>query len=366
MLTLRRSGHCGPDNNGHINQISDQDGEKHPGVKAFRNNMEHKIPIIVIAGKFAHHEHEYPLTEPSPLGRNNISCPTKLPHEYNVLDYFMVTDVWAEMNNGCKCYKYRLEKLDPFKPSWWAPRGSSAPSTPDFKVSAPVGCCSLCDTKSKQVFEEGWMCLTPSCKNFWHFSDGSGPGALNYSHAFLQERTMAPQKPGPKYAIRTPLVQNEKPSDALFPYKEICSRGFVCPKCGRCNTRIEWHQWKCVTPGCGSTHRVPQKVLKASEVQGDGLKLEDGGYPIYKDKCTEAVKRIGPQFVGSWRVNTFELTPGNRVVHFQSNSVINSAAHGPDELYTALQTDNRMKLKRFPMKQSRGVFTSNRPCNDFH
>lgn len=335
-----------------MTQISDQT-EEHSGVKAFRKNMGSQVPVVLIVGKFADREHKYSLTESS-LGKDNNTCATKMPHEFNVLDHFLVTEIWAEKNFGRICYKYRFEKLYPLTPSWWAPKGSPIPTMPDFTVHASTEVCSLCMTTSKKIFEQGWMCLKPECDKFWHFMDGKLPGVLSYSSAFLKERTCVPGYVLPDTNLQPPLLQNEEPWDPTWPYKDICARGFVCPKCGRCNSRRLWHAWVCESSGCGFSHEVRQPILKAAEVQGKNERDEDG-YADCKDKCRERVDQSGLQIVGHWRVSIFELIPGNCVAHFHANAAINQAVNGPDQLYTALQTDNCMGLKRFPMKSARGM-----------
>jgi hypothetical protein len=65
--------------------------------------MEDKQPVMIIAGQ------------------GNKLSPSKLPHYYNVLDWFHVTDVWTEKLNGKTRWMVRLEKIYLNEQSWWSP-----------------------------------------------------------------------------------------------------------------------------------------------------------------------------------------------------------------------------------------------------
>lgn len=56
-------------------------------------------------------------------GQGNTGSPSKLPHYYNVLDYFHITDVWCEKYNGVSRWMVRLEKINLNEISWWSPQG---------------------------------------------------------------------------------------------------------------------------------------------------------------------------------------------------------------------------------------------------
>ena len=94
--------------------------------------------------------------------------------------------------------------------------------------------CQVCRKSSPQVYEQGWMCLKPECKQFWTFSSGQcPPAALTYSEAFLQPR------PGFKARtddIRPPLpVKSDEITGPTTSY-HFC-KGWHCTGCGRLSSR---------------------------------------------------------------------------------------------------------------------------------
>ncbi|GME45323.1 Oxoglutarate/iron-dependent oxygenase [Neofusicoccum parvum] len=62
-------------------------------VRSVRNSMDQFNPVAILSGK------------------RNLQCPTKMPHVYNVLDWFKPTHIWFEKVNGMANIRYRFEKL---------------------------------------------------------------------------------------------------------------------------------------------------------------------------------------------------------------------------------------------------------------
>ncbi|THC94759.1 hypothetical protein EYZ11_005751 [Aspergillus tanneri] len=61
------------------------------------------------------------------IGDRNTILGRKLPHRYNVMAYFRITDIWYEKVGDKAGAKLRFEKLDLSSQSWWAAAGSSEP-----------------------------------------------------------------------------------------------------------------------------------------------------------------------------------------------------------------------------------------------
>ncbi|CAI4211364.1 unnamed protein product [Parascedosporium putredinis] len=56
------------------------------------------------------------------VGESSPLMPTRMPHAYNVLDWYFITDIWAERDeNGFKYWKIRLQVADLEKSPWWSP-----------------------------------------------------------------------------------------------------------------------------------------------------------------------------------------------------------------------------------------------------
>ena len=275
-----------------------------------------------------------------------------MPHEYNVLDHFQITDIWAEKNNGVTCFKYRLEKIDLASKSWWAPKGSPDPR-PDFSVEMTKNKCMYCAKSSKAIFEK-WVCLNSDCAHFWKYENGKSPSKdSKYSRAFLAERTEWSSHILPAYKIKPDLLELGNNDEASFAYSRTGWKGIVCPNCGRCNSRRFWDAWYCETTGCDFKHQISQPVLSPRAVL-DGHEVEFSGHAIPRDEYSPLIKSHQSEFQGNWRISTFDLIDGNTVTHFHANKAINDVSRGPSDLFRDLQNNNVMGLQRHEMKTKTG------------
>ena len=81
--------------------------------RSLLNNIVHRNPLAIICGD------------------KNSGAPTSMPHRYCVLDWFKPTHIWAEMTMGkngpTPTIRYRFERLNTSKPSWYAPAPGSVP-----------------------------------------------------------------------------------------------------------------------------------------------------------------------------------------------------------------------------------------------
>lgn len=267
------------------------------------------------------------------------------------MDYFQVTDVWAEQTNGKTVYKLRFEKIYLDEKSWWAVQGSSPPPQErDFDTKAARLVCTQCNEPSTQVFQQGWMCLNSKCSRFWSINRVRAPKNLTYNPSFLGERKQWPKSLTMPYALKPEPLAPDTGDDAGYAVSRVCWKGIACPRCGRCNSRMHWDAWRCETGGCGFTYKVKQCVLGPRAVFGDH-EIEYSGHAMLKDMCASSVNLREHELIGDWRVNTFDLLPGNLVTHFCSNSIINKKPNGPDQLFRDLQGTD-IALQRYALSQS--------------
>lgn len=267
-----------------------------------------------------------------------------MPHQYNVLGYFQVTDVWPEMNDGHVCFKYRFEKIDLSERSWWAISGTER-SEPDHPIRVPNFKCVYCEVVSKQVLQTGWVCLNQECHKFWRYENGIQPALkANYTDAFLNARTKWPNKFRPPFNLR-PSLPPVIPGGQNMYYNKRGWRGICCPHCGCCVSRIHWHMWKC--DGCGFEHKAAMTPISAAMTSLHARYEFDGHAVAGGDVSYRFVAERTDTIVGNYRVSKFELLPGNFVFHFQVNRAITQSQGGPDDLFLELQQhQDQLGLKR--------------------
>ena len=282
------------------------------------------------------------------IGKQNTRFPVELPHQYCVMAHFQVTDTWAEMNRGKLCFMHRLEKIDRTSKSWWARKDSpDRPMPPAFPSPAFRQTCVNCAHQSTQIYREGWMCLNENCDEFFLLNGAAPSDQLEYNTAFIEERTPWPASAMPPW----PLMP-ELPNASAFAWK-----GIVCPKCGRCNSRRHWHAWICDTEGCDFVHQLPQPILSAKMLL-EGNEIFYDGHALPLDMVKLPVTMRAPEFIGGWRVHTYDLCPGNSIAHYHASEGVNRVPDGSNDLLEALQQQNPMGLQRFPMKMKTGMSRS--------
>ena len=347
-------GHCGRNESGEMEQISDHSADE-TRIVSFRNNMAVKHPLALIVGGYPRSQLDITTkVNVMILGKQNTDCPTEIPHQYCVMDWFQVTDIWAEKNNGKVCFKFRFEKLDCTTKSWWAPKGSPEPvCSLILPPRAYKEACYMCEVVSKQIFEHCWICLNEKCCQFWKIYGEEVTCPLTYNPVFLEERTHWPDEIKPPYELAPRLPQPNSADEASYAYNRTCWKGIVCPKCQRCTSRRHWDAWRCETQGCGFIYNVPQPVLAPTALMG-GHDVETTGHAVPRDQMLHPVTMQPPKFDNGWRIHTYELCRGNTITHFHASESVNMQPGGANELFKALQKDNCMGLQRFPMKMHTG------------
>lgn len=298
--------------------------------------------------------------------RYNSVLGRALPHNYNIMDYFAITDMWPEKVDGHVTMKLRLQKIDLSKKSWWASKNSADPpdpSTRDFSLQPKFSKCLSCNGQFKQIYIDGWMCLNRLCNAFWMINgvDMSGkftgyhPDFLNYRDNYnvneWLERAMWPFLP------ELPAIINDNTN--TYKLGQLHRQGVICPQCRRCIPRNYWKGWICDTEysyrsdyqkGCSWSLTIPVQVTHVSEVDpslsvwrnNDALldlfvhdRVNKEIYDKYMDPIepTEDLTSVLP-----WRRLIYKLGDVGSVTQFIPNDDINDSQYGANHLFESLQT----------------------------
>ncbi|KAF2271531.1 uncharacterized protein EI97DRAFT_437781 [Westerdykella ornata] len=292
---------------------------------SLRNSMKYRNPVVLITGA------------DNPLMR----C--KPPHTYCVLDYFKPTHIWCEKSGGRVIMRYRFEKLNLSKPSWWlvgeqaVPLGSLPPPV--------VQRCTSCGNVFDQVYLQGWMCLHAPCRSFWKLQNGKEPVEhdLLYDPRFIKQKTHWPNE-NHNYSLTSNNVQ----LSGHFVAGENCSKaywsGMVCPQCGRCILRISWMCWDC---GCGFQKKPPHTLIPAEALVDPYFPLTDE-YSLSRDFSSPLVT-LEVRFLHGYRINVFTIPGINGfVAHLIANKPVVEEQGGPNDMFEELQQTD-IGLRRRPL-----------------
>ncbi|CAN9414358.1 unnamed protein product [Alternaria alternata] len=116
---------------------SKRDQSEDSAALGLRNCMINRNPVVIITGV------------------DNPNIPSKPPHQYCVLDYFKPTHVWAEKSGDSKIVRYRFEKLNTKKESWW--RAKDAQEVIELgSLPSPVEKARCSRLELKVSFEHGY------------------------------------------------------------------------------------------------------------------------------------------------------------------------------------------------------------------
>ncbi|KAJ4984405.1 hypothetical protein SVAN01_10112 [Stagonosporopsis vannaccii] len=303
-----------------------------------RNCMLHYNPVVIITGI------------------NNPHMPSQPPHQYCVLDYFKPTHIWSEKSDGSTIVRYRFEKLNARKDSWWRAKDVEDPVQLGSLPPPFSKACGTCAHESPQIYLNGWMCLQPTCGSFWlifpsstDYLCGSQPfepdeGSLVYDPRFLKSHT-----PWPNDSHTCPLTFTSATTSSLAmpgeDTSEAFTRGVVCPCCKRCVPRLSWTGWECP---CGWTRRPTHTLIPALSTRESLWPLSDA-YTASRDTHSPLVS-VHVDFAHGYRVNAYTL-PGidGYVVHMIANASVVAEKGGPDDMFEVLQRED-IGLRRRPME----------------
>ncbi|KAF1836355.1 hypothetical protein BDW02DRAFT_646175 [Decorospora gaudefroyi] len=315
--------------------------------QALKNCMIHRNPVVIITGV------------------DNPHIPSKPPHQYCALDYFKPTHIWVEKSGGSKIVRYRFEKLNTTKESWWHPKNGQ-----DIvelgSLSPPVEkTCDTCRVQSLQVYLQGWMCLQPTCTSFWKISRPTpGPGrsmslqepkeaSLMYDPRFLKQKT-----PWPNDEHDYPLISNTAElSGHSIPGEDTSVAfwsGMVCPKCGRCISRLNWMGWECANTTCDYSRRPPHTLIPALSLR-DPLWPVTNSYTLARDTQSSLIE-VKVSFEHGYRINQYKF-PGidGFISHMMANKTVLEEEGGPDAMFEELQqTDIGLQRRSMPNGQLKG------------
>lgn len=347
VIARAGGGHGRENGSGELKALKDQV----EGVVSqnLRNCMSHYNPVVIITGA------------------DNPQIPSQPPHQYCVLDYFKPTHIWSEKSGGKYVVRYRFEKLNARKESWWRANDVEDPIQlgslpPPF--SKP---CGTCARESVQIYLNGWMCLYPTCGSFWlvfpsgpesmHGSEPSEPDecSLVYDPRFLKSQTAWPND---RHIY--PLTSNDATTSShAVPGEdtsEAFTRGVVCPLCGRCTSRLSWTGWECT---CGWTKTPTHTLIPALSIREPLWPLSDA-YTASRDIHSPLVS-VDVSFSHGYRINRYAL-PGidGFVTHMIANGSVITEAGGSDDMFEALQKTD-IGLRRRPIDGSSmvkgGIYT---------
>ncbi|KAE8136632.1 2OG-Fe(II) oxygenase superfamily-domain-containing protein [Aspergillus pseudotamarii] len=343
VVITRIGGSCSRNANGDLVRVKDQE-EKDLLVKCLLNSMEQKVPVGII------------------IGEHNTVLGKTVPHPYNVMDYFRITNIWFECIGKRTAAKVRYEKLDLQSKSWWADKGSLLPPSleeRDFTSRPNSAECNACSHKSFQVFHEGWMCLQPSCTRFFKIQGLVAPANLTYHQKFLRYRMAPDPVIKPHHSLIPDLLSTLDENDATVATSRVAWKGIICPQCRKCISRKFWRGWKCSDDGT-SIAAQPQHLCTFEKMTR---------MPIMSLRSVIDTLEIAPQkraFIPDDRfmipeVDDNSLAPYRRLVYIiprvghitqlVSNRDINDRPNGPNTMFTQLQLAE-LGLKRFPLSNA--------------
>ncbi|GKZ28242.1 hypothetical protein AbraIFM66950_000054 [Aspergillus brasiliensis] len=345
VVITRVGGGCTKDAAGNLVLIKDQDGDNSAAMSSILNSMRMKVPVGMI------------------IGNRNTLINRPLPHRYNVMAYFRITHVWYERIGRRTGAKVRFEKLDLSNRSWW---GNKIPEKKnkgyDHAMQAEQTHCRACNQYSVRLYDQGWMCLQPSCKMFWMIGGDGGvsppPATLTFHEKFLRSRLPPDPTIKPHYSLVPDLLSTLKDADSDALSKRITWKGIICPLCKRCISRRYWWGWRCADDDdsitdrdkeCPFEHVLPIRPISLRWVIDD---METS--PIKRALSWDAkfmVPEIDDVSLYPYRRLTYRIPGVGSIMHLVANREINTRCHGPDELFGQLQCEE-LGLRRYPLQQS--------------
>ncbi|TQN75222.1 Alpha-ketoglutarate-dependent dioxygenase alkB-like protein 3 [Colletotrichum shisoi] len=328
------------------------------------------------------------------LGKQYPGLPVEIKHSFNVLAFFIITDIWSEKDDrGFDIHKIRLEKTNRAMPSWWQLSAEMQSSTqlrelrefPTFRAdctkcrqsskqmyiqgwtclnaecegsfaftpaidiseltvasyhASSLAWCVACHQGSKAIFSCGWSCLNQKCSSFFNFPAGTDVNRLTYSEDFLLERTsyQVPQQP-----LQPPLPDITAPG--LLGTEKAMRDGIVCPECHRCARRVDWTKWSYEDPRCNFTLLAPPLPFPLANVLAESKqqqRLRSGFQSKAFNKhilqsASQANGYAMEQYLLPDPLNTNTII--GSVTVFRATPAINARAGAPDQIWDLLQHD---------------------------
>lgn len=163
---------------------------------------------------------------------------------------------------------------------------------------------------------------------------------LEYDPCFLKQRV---RWPNDKHIYS--LASNNVELSGLSIAGEDCSLaywlGMVCPKCGRCNSRLSWTGWECGNKlrGCNWKKEPPHTFIPAQSLRDPFFPLTSS-YTLSRDTHLPLVK-LDVSFKDNYRINRYTI-PGIEgfVAHLIANKTVLEEEGGPDKMFEELQRED--------------------------
>ncbi|KAJ6002126.1 hypothetical protein N7522_007353 [Penicillium canescens] len=355
VIITRIGGCCTKDSEGNLTLEKNQDPEN-AIVQSIIGSMDSKLAVGLV------------------IGSKNKILNRELPHRYNIMDWFRVTNVWFEKIGQKHGVKVRFEKLRLCEKSWWALKDSSAPATleeRDFETNPASLACQNCSKDSLLLYNEGWMCLNPGCDEFWKIDDAPPPGELTFNPDFLFFRHRPDPAVQPHYSLVPDLLSTIDENAPDVSTSRIAWKGIVCPECFKCIRRTFWQGWKCDDDSTNAeecSKKCPfQKFMHMNPVSLrvvlNHFELAPVKRAILFDKKFK-LPAIDDNSMFPYRKLTYTIDGVGSITHYVSNRAINSRENGPDDLFVNLQRGD-LGLKRFRLQSSlvAGTLTSHFAVN---
>ncbi|KAJ5562414.1 hypothetical protein N7535_003133 [Penicillium sp. DV-2018c] len=342
IIITRIGGGCTKDAMGNLTLTKNQDSDSSL-VQSITTSMVSKLPVGM------------PLT--SMKGSKNQILNRDLPHRYNVMSFFRVTNVWFERIGNKHGAKVRFEKSDLAEKSWWAAKDSPPPmplELRDFETKPKSLKCGACSKESIQIYEDGWMCLEPECVRFWKIGNNVAHAELTFDASFLNFRCLPDPEIRPHFSL-VPNLLSTLEEDATT--CRMAWKGIVCPVCHKCVRRTFWQGWKCSddigTARAGEVCAF-QKFINMKPISLRNVVDDFELAPIKRALNFEQgfmVPEIDDSSLFPYRKLTHKLDGVGSITHFVANKEINGRSKGPDDLFVDLQRED-IGLKRFPLSNS--------------
>ncbi|KAL3483075.1 2OG-Fe(II) oxygenase superfamily-domain-containing protein [Aspergillus germanicus] len=338
IIITRTGGSSERDAEGKLSQVADQKDDTAIS-RSVNNSMKFNIAVGVV------------------IGKKNKILKRKLPHAFNVMDYFRVAYVWHERIDGFIAVRFRLEKLELEEKSWWAEKGSPAPPrTARRKWVKPIQhICGACAKTYYRIYMQGWMCLNTSCNQFWKLPDGNDPPVdLDYDPKWLDWRHDPSDEVQPHYSLVPDCMSVIDNSDPNSTYSRTSwKNGIVCPNCKQCLSRRFWDGWRC-DKSCGFRRVLNMQTISLRAVIDD-YEVAPIRRAIVFDPGPKETALIEPEiddvYSHPYRRLVFDLPGAGTVTHFVTNREINAKTNGPNDLFIQLQQAN-LGLRRYPLSQA--------------
>ncbi|OQD65990.1 hypothetical protein PENPOL_c005G09227 [Penicillium polonicum] len=354
IIITRIGGCCTKDSEGNLTLEKNQDPEN-ALVQSIIASQNSKLAVGLV------------------IGSKNKILNRELPHRYNIMDWFRVTNVWFEKIGQKHGVKVRFEKLHLSEKSWWAAKDSLPPvplDERDFETKPEILKCERCFTESVRLYEEGWMCLDPGCVDFWKIENASPPAELTFNPDFLSSRSRPDPAIQPHYSLVPDLLSTLDENAADVSTSRIAWKGIVCPMCFKCIRRTFWQGWKCdddsISEECANSCPF-QKFMNMNPVSLrvvlDHFELAPIKRAILFDRKF-SIPEIDDSAFFPYRKLTYKVDGVGTITHFVSSKAINGRANGPDDLFINLQRGD-LGLKRFRLQSSlvAGTLTSHFAVN---